>query len=148
MKFNPFILALTVLTCCVSAASDDEREQNVIRFQATDIDGNIYETVEKKGEYLKVKAKDGLLVLERVQVDGSYSRFEFKGDIKSQKTNGNQQIYMAKSHYSEDTDKFIIFGIDRENNTIDSLYQDYGEDDNMPEARLLKIFGDLRWDGE
>lgn len=148
MRLITYIFILTILTCCASAPQDYEREQNIIRVQSTDIDGNIFDSNEKSGEYLKVKIRDGLLILERVKADGSRSRFEFKGDIKSQKKHDSQQVYWAKSHYGESTDKFIIFGIDRKNNTVDSLYQDYGKDYHVPEARLLKFFGDLRWDGE
>lgn len=148
MRLIPTILILTILTCCASTPQDYEKEQNIIRVKFTDIDGNIFDSNEKSGEYLKVKARNGLLILERVQADGSRSRFEFKGDITSQKKHDNQQVYWAKSHYGESTEKFIIFGIDRKKHTIDSLYQDYGKDYHVPQARLLKFFGDLRWDGE
>lgn len=145
MRLIPFIIVLSIITCCGSTSKEGEREQNIIRVKFTDIDGNIFDSNEKSGEYLKVKTSGGLLVLERVQADGSPSRFQFKGDIISQNKQDNQQVYWAKSHHSESTDKFILFGIDRKNNTIDSLYQDYGEDYHVPQARLLKFFGDLRW---
>lgn len=145
MKTILFILTLATLASCGSARKEEKREQHVIRVKFTDIDGNVFDSNEKQGEYLKVTVNDGILVMERVQVDGSRSRFLFKGDIIAQNRHHNQQIYWAKSHHSESTDKFILFGIDRKNNTIDSIYQDYGEDYHVPQARLFKLFGDLRW---
>lgn len=148
MKSILFILFLYALSSCESKQKKADRELNIIQVKFTDIDGNIFDSNEKKNEYLKVSASDSLLILERVEIDGSSSRFLFKGDIVSQNRHDNQQIYWAKSHHSESTDKFILFGIDRQNNTIDSIYQDYGKDYHVPQARILKLFGDLRWDGK
>jgi len=124
---------------------ENETEQNIVRVTFTDIDGNIFDKNQKTGEYLNIKTNDGLLALERVQEDGSASRFEHKGDIISQSKQGNQQIYWANNHHGDGTYKFIVFGINEENKTVDSLFMDFGEDYHEPKIRLTKFYGDLRW---